>query len=67
VSETIDTKDVERIAKAMFESVSEDELTWEEWTPAIAKDWWRHISRAAIRAMQPAPLPVVRFKDGDAP
>jgi hypothetical protein len=76
MSETIDPKDVERVARVLFARRMEPHDTWDD---AVARSMRYHgephadhnvkralgDAEAAIRAMQPAPLPVVRFKDGE--
>jgi hypothetical protein len=66
VSDLLDPKDVERVARAICCS---QWVSQERRDPATCKcgTWQHHVrsARAAIRAMQPAPLPVVRFKEGE--
>jgi hypothetical protein len=82
VSETIDPKDVERVAEQLRGLVLR-QWPCTVWKPdgvrtltvgdlleeggiydAEATEALRLIVRATVRAMQPAPLPVVRFRDG---
>jgi hypothetical protein len=66
VSDLPDPKDVERVKRAILEAIAtEDQYGWElrpgclEFGIPYPTDIADMAARAAIRAMQPAPLPVV--------
>jgi hypothetical protein len=64
VSDLLDPKDVERVARAIHQANKGAEYPWFH-SRADKCRLSRHLAEAAIRAMQPAPLPVVRFRDGE--
>jgi hypothetical protein len=58
VSDLLDPKDVERVARAIHQANKGAEYPWFH-SRADKCRLSRHLAEAAIRAMQPAPLPVV--------